>query len=327
MRIVVNYNSSTPVSCNSNITGETEDYTLTVISPIAYYSNSTGNLDVLTTWGTNTDGSGTAPSSFTTGGQTFNIVNNTTPTIGAPWTVSGTGSKVVVGDGTNPVNFTIPASYAYSGTVDVSGASSLTIANTTIPTLGTLAATSTVDYASAGSQPLTAANYGNLTNSGNGTRVLPSTGTVGIAGTYTPTTGTRTITGSTINFNGTGSQSIPAIAYNNLNISGTRASATVTLVTGTIAVGGTFSPTATGVNYNNTGNTFDFSSGSAQTIPAFNYNNLTIQGMVQGLLPHPELSELPGRTHQPLGPEPLQVVLLTTTVPLPKRWLQPPTTI
>lgn len=32
MRIVVNYNSSTPVSCNSGITGETEDYKFTVTS-------------------------------------------------------------------------------------------------------------------------------------------------------------------------------------------------------------------------------------------------------------------------------------------------------
>ena len=74
-----------------------------------YYSKSTGNLDVLSNWGTSTDGSGSNPPDFTTAGNTFNIRNNATPTIGASWTVSGTGSKVIVGDGTNSCTLTLPS--------------------------------------------------------------------------------------------------------------------------------------------------------------------------------------------------------------------------
>jgi len=65
-----------------------------------YYSKSTGNLDVLSNWGTNTDGTGTAPTSFTTT-ATYIIQNNLTPTIGAAWSV-GTNS-VTVGNGSAAV--------------------------------------------------------------------------------------------------------------------------------------------------------------------------------------------------------------------------------
>jgi hypothetical protein len=84
------------------------NYSYTVASN--FYSKSIGNLQILSNWGTSTDGSGTAPANFTSNGVTYNIRNNATPTIGASWTVSGTGSKIVVGDGTNACNFTVPVS-------------------------------------------------------------------------------------------------------------------------------------------------------------------------------------------------------------------------
>ena len=54
-----------------------------------WYSKTTGNLDMLTTWGSNPDGSGINPTSFSLDNQLFNIVNNPTPVIGANWTISG----------------------------------------------------------------------------------------------------------------------------------------------------------------------------------------------------------------------------------------------
>ena len=59
--------------------------------------------------------------------------------------------------------------------------------------------------------------YNNLVGSG-GNRTL-STSTIGIAGTLTPGAGSYTITGSAIDFNGVGAQTIPAFAFNNLTIS------------------------------------------------------------------------------------------------------------
>jgi hypothetical protein len=139
----------------------------TTLVAISYYSKSTGNLDVLSNWGTATDGTGTAPTDFVSNNCTYNIRNNATPTIGAAWTVAGTSSKIVVGDGTAACNFTIPSGFVLTTTspvvIDVSANATLTIANTSIPTLGTLNATSKVDYAvTAGGQTITSATYGNL---------------------------------------------------------------------------------------------------------------------------------------------------------------------
>ena len=62
-----------------------------------YYSKSTGNLDATATWGTNTDGSGTAPADFTTASQTFHIANSNPGSFsGSTWTVSGTSSKIIL---------------------------------------------------------------------------------------------------------------------------------------------------------------------------------------------------------------------------------------
>src|SRR5581483_7362751 len=64
--------------------------------------------------------------------------------------------------------------------------------------------------------------YGNLTFS-NFNKTLASSGTIGIAGTFTPGSGTCTVTGSTVNYNGTSAQTGPSVAfvYNNLTVSNT----------------------------------------------------------------------------------------------------------
>ena len=143
----------------------------------------------------------------------------------------------------------------------------------------TIASGTTVDYGSSSAQTAAAVNYGNLTNTGNGNRTLASSGTIGIASTFTPGSGTFTITGSTVNFNGTGAQTVNAFTYNNLTISGARTgSNNVTLASGgTIDIAGIYSTTATfGTGgYVNTGSSLNFSGVNGQTIPAFNYNNLS----------------------------------------------------
>jgi len=139
--------------------------------------------------------------------------------------------------------------------------------------------TGTVNYNQTGDgQNVRAFNYGGLTFS-NFNKVLEPTGTIGISGVFTPGTATgHTITGSTVNFNGTGAQTIPAFNYNNLTISGARGANNVTLANGgTVGVAAIFNPIATfaGGNYVGTNNTVNFNGSGAQTIPAFNYFNLT----------------------------------------------------
>ncbi|WP_264522310.1 G8 domain-containing protein [Flavobacterium sp. N1994] len=172
-----------------------DDITVKGFTPTNYYSKSTGNLNTLSTWGTNTDGTGTAPSNFTASNQYFNIRNNATPTIGAAWTVSGSSSKVIVGDGTTATNFTVPSGFAFTGTVDVSANATLTLTNATIPTIGTLATTSTVVYNGSTAQSISAETYGNLTYSGTNTGTVA--GDFDIAGNFSCTSGN-------VNFNNSG---------------------------------------------------------------------------------------------------------------------------
>lgn len=118
-----------------------------------YYSKSSGNLDVLGTWGTATDGSGTNPADFSSNYQFFNVVNQANATIGADWDVAGTGSKVIVGNGTNATTLTVPANFMITSTtkIDVLNNATLKILNITKPFINSpVADGSTVDFAYAG---------------------------------------------------------------------------------------------------------------------------------------------------------------------------------
>lgn len=66
-----------------------------------FYYNGTGNLNNVTSWGTNTDGTGTAPADFVTNSQIF-IIQNATAIIhnSGVFAVSGTNSKIVLGNPT-----------------------------------------------------------------------------------------------------------------------------------------------------------------------------------------------------------------------------------
>lgn len=72
-----------------------------------YYAKATGNLNDLSSWGTNTDGSGSNPADFTTAHSNYYISNQANPTVSGDWTVSGTDSRVIIGNGTDAVNLSI----------------------------------------------------------------------------------------------------------------------------------------------------------------------------------------------------------------------------
>jgi hypothetical protein len=175
---------------------------------------------------------------------------------------------------------------AAGGTISVSDGATLKIGGTgTFPSnyaTVSLGPTSTVEYnGSAGAQIIAAVPYGNLTSSNAGTRTLASSGTIGVFTTFTPGANTYTITASTMDFNGTGSQSIPVFNFNNLTFSNARTGASnITLPSGIVKIAGAFTATATfGTGgYVITGNTIDFNGASAQSLPSGfpTYNNLTI---------------------------------------------------
>ena len=74
--------------------------------------------------------------------------------VSSPFVISGTISKLVIGDGAASTIFTIPSNYAYSGVIDVKDNSTLILKNALVPTFGTLDINSTVDYAQTGSYTL-----------------------------------------------------------------------------------------------------------------------------------------------------------------------------
>jgi len=291
---------------NNTVTSSTA---LTVASPlyfalatrtINYYYKGTGNFNSVTSWGTNTDGTGTNPSNFTTSNQVFNIRNGTgIGTLNAAWTVSGTNSKVVVGDGTNNWNFTIPSGAAYTGLIDVSATGTLTIANGSIPNLGTLNASSTVIFNGTTAQTVPSATYGNLTISNSGATAtangaLTIAGSVSISsgaafagstyshtvsGDWTNSGGTYTSGTATVTFNGTGSQTITGSSnFYNLSITNASPATNMNLASGSITgIAGAFTPNGTSFA-SIAGSTVNFNGTGAQTVPAFNYNSLIISG-------------------------------------------------
>ncbi|MES2386619.1 MAG: T9SS type A sorting domain-containing protein [Bacteroidota bacterium] len=136
-----------------------------------------------------------------------------------------------------------------SASLTLSANSALTIAGmTSVSGTFTSATNSSVTFAGNSSQTIPALAYNNLSFSGSGARVLASSGTIQVAGTFDPGTGnTYTTTGSSIEFNGNGAQSIPSFTYNNLGIagSGTKSLAgdvtvtnTLNLSAGTLALNG-----------------------------------------------------------------------------------------
>jgi len=128
-------------------------------APTNYYSAASGNLDNVSTWGTNTDGSGTHPSNFTNNLQQFNIANGNSGALSGNWTVSGTGSKIIV----YTTDFTVPSTHTVTAVIDVNASRTLHLSNGTLPTLGILDPASTVEFLNlTGVVVPTTSNYGNI---------------------------------------------------------------------------------------------------------------------------------------------------------------------
>ena len=163
-----------------------------------YYCLSSGNLNSTTTWGANTDGTGTHPANFTAASQVFHIVNGNPGTLSANWAVTGTNSKIIV----DQTNLTTPtgASKVITATVDVNVNKTLTISNiadTTSISLGTLDPASTVVFSGLTNMPVPANTvYGNVIFSNSTIEIPPVLDTLQFAGNFT-LLGTSSFVGAT----------------------------------------------------------------------------------------------------------------------------------
>jgi hypothetical protein len=128
-----------------------------------YYLAANSACNNLNNWWSNTNAAtGTNPTDFAAANQIFNIFN-TGATISADWTVNGSGSKVVLGNGTTANSLVIPATAFLNGKIDVSALSTLTVSHvTTLPTFNLISPTSSVIFNGAADQVIQTGSYGNL---------------------------------------------------------------------------------------------------------------------------------------------------------------------
>ncbi len=235
-------------------------------------------------------------------------------TTAANWTpaaVPTSSDYVTIGGGTNTLsvssaitvtNLTITGNFAVAstGSLTVTGDFSYTSGNPTFD------CASSLNIISGNSQSIPALNYGGLNISG-GPRILASSGTIRVCGSFTPSS-SMTVTGSTLDFNGNIAITLPTSTYNNVSFSGSAgtwglaAAATLTVngdlsisngtltlgsaaAAGTVSVAGNFSisggnlvmasgTTAIGTfnlsgNFNQTGGTISRSATS--TTSSFNF--------------------------------------------------------
>lgn len=118
-----------------------------------YYYKGSGSFSSTSSWGTNPNGTGSAPANFTANNQYFNITTPSSISFSEMWNVSGTNSKVIIGNGTTGVTFTTTGSAQLNSLVDIQSNSSLVISQSTsnFPTLGSLYPNSTYDVRFTGS--------------------------------------------------------------------------------------------------------------------------------------------------------------------------------
>ncbi len=142
-----------------------DNYKVTVgtASIATYYLAANSACTNLINWWSGTDAAtGTHPTDFTAANQIFNIFN-TGATIASDWTVNGSGSKVVLGNGTVANSLVIPATAFLNGKIDLAALSTLIISHvTTFPTLNQISPTSSIIYNGVADQVIQTGSYGNL---------------------------------------------------------------------------------------------------------------------------------------------------------------------
>lgn len=162
----INYKANSPLQGSQATTGA------------SYFTKSTGDIQLFSTWGTNQDGSGTSPSTFGNPDNFYYITNRSFATLSGNLSISGNNSKLIVGDGINQTEFSIPNSYTFTGKIDVFPHGKLTIQNTFLPDIAQLYPGSAVEYSASGIQNLASKTYYTLIISGNNVKTL--TGNINI---------------------------------------------------------------------------------------------------------------------------------------------------
>lgn len=105
-----------------------------------YYYKGTGNFGSTVSWSSTPEGNGDTPSNFTDGYQNFVISTGSVVSFSEYWTVSGTNSKVIIGNGVTATVFKTINSAQLNAVTDIRKGSKLVISQSTsiLPVLGNL---------------------------------------------------------------------------------------------------------------------------------------------------------------------------------------------
>lgn len=175
---------------SGNKSGFSSALQVTTNASAVFYSLASGNLNQLSTWKQNANGTGSSPTSFAENAQYFIITNRAATGLGGEWIVSGNASKVIVSNGV-----TLNVDHAFSGSVELEGNAVMNLNHSSVPDILKLSPASTVNFAVASEVPNKA--YGNLTLSGTGIKTF-ATETTTIAGNLVVGSG-LTVKGSPAN--------------------------------------------------------------------------------------------------------------------------------
>lgn len=154
---------------------------VTTNSGAMFYSKPTGALSSAATWGTNTNGTGTAPN-LTYNGQYYMVANRASTGLGGALNIGGSISKLIV-----PAGTTLTVDNTISAKIEVQGNAVVNLNNTTTaPEFLSVSPASTVNFNNYAYIP--AGTYGHVNLSGTGNKNFAEGETV-IMGNLTATTG------------------------------------------------------------------------------------------------------------------------------------------
>ncbi len=166
---------------SGNESSQSTGATCNTTSPQTFYSLASAiDLTQLSSWNTNTNGSGAPPTNFSFNGQYFVVQSNNSLT--SPLTIGGNVSRVIVNDGIS-LNINQPL----TGTLRVGAGSTVNVNVDYQPSFETVAANSTVNFNNA-TTTIPVANYGNLVVNGSSLKNVGS-GTLQVLGNLTLSNG------------------------------------------------------------------------------------------------------------------------------------------
>ena len=138
---------------------------------IKEYYNTKANLGLenTATWSSTPDGTGPSPLNFTDADLNFNIINQSNANLSGLLNITGSRSKLILGDAVSPISLTIPAAtgtyISFATKLIVSKHANLVMQNVIMPFIDyNIGDSSTIELAQAGPEPIIVPrrNYYNL---------------------------------------------------------------------------------------------------------------------------------------------------------------------